>query len=79
MAIRYRLRETSVHVRGFGKVWRENPSVSSTLGCIWGPERGDKATLVVLENGTMLWIERRDTIHVDLYGSNIADSGPRLT
>ncbi len=68
-----------MHVRGFGKVWRENRSVSSTLGCIWGPERGDKATLVVLENGTMLWIERRDTIHVDLYGSNIADSGPRLT
>ena len=64
MAMRYRLRETFVPVRGSGNVGRENRSVSSTRGCAWRRECGDEATLVVFENGTMLWIERRDMVHV---------------
>jgi hypothetical protein len=43
-----------------------------------GPGAAIKATLVGFENGTMRWIEQRDMIHVFMYGSNVADSGPRL-
>lgn len=42
-------------VRGFGKVWRENPSIGNTLGWGTGPEIGLTGVYQRFEHGTMLY------------------------
>jgi hypothetical protein len=56
-------------IRGFLKVWNNNPQVRSTLG--WGltPEQGVPATVEVFGNGRMIWLPGRSDVLV-LVGSN---------
>ncbi len=42
-------------VRGFGKVWREQPGVREALGWATDYEIGDNGTLQRFENGAILW------------------------
>lgn len=65
-------------VRGFGKIWREQPGVRSTLGWALGPERGDTIVLAVFENGTMIWLKHRNIVHVFINNASIASSTPRF-
>jgi len=45
-------------VRGFGKVWRENPGVRSGLSWATEPERGLTLSWQNFERGAMLWSNR---------------------
>lgn len=49
--------------RGFGKVWRNNPAVRSTLGWALREERGFHGAAQSFNGGTMLWSNVRG-IHV---------------
>jgi hypothetical protein len=49
-----------VPIRGFGKVWGEQPEVKKTLGCAdsWqGGERGTQAAVQIFQNGLMVWLQ----------------------
>jgi len=45
--------------RGFGKVWRNNPGVRSTLGWAVNEERGFQGAAQSFNGGTMLWSSTR--------------------
>lgn len=53
-------------LRGFGKVWRDNPTVKSTLGWAVAIEAGTAATRQDFERGTMLNVTLRADI-VSMY------------
>ena len=44
----------TVPVRGFGKVWADNPHVPRLLGCSYNPERGVTVTYQPFQRGYML-------------------------
>lgn len=46
-------------VRGFGKVYRENPNVARALGCALDPEKGEYLAEQIFQKGYMFW--RNDT------------------
>jgi len=46
-------------VRGFGKVWREQPGVRERLGWATAPERSFTASVQPFERGWMLWSDLR--------------------
>ncbi len=46
-------------VRGFGKVWRENPSVRGNLGWATVAEQGATASIVLFERGRMVSLPQR--------------------
>jgi hypothetical protein len=45
-----------VPMRGFGKLWRAQPDLISTIGYALGPERGFQGAIQDFENGTMIWM-----------------------
>jgi hypothetical protein len=49
-------------VRGFGKVWRNNPDVRGALGWATGPEQGNQIAFVVYERGELVSIPQRGDI-----------------
>lgn len=57
-------------VRGFGKVWREQPTVRDTLGWATDLENGTTATVQNFDNGRMLALPTRgDTVVLIYQGS----------
>ena len=42
-------------IRGFGKVWRNNPSVRNALGWATAPEAGGPGRFQIMEGGEMIW------------------------
>ncbi|MEL6269337.1 MAG: hypothetical protein AAFV33_04060 [Chloroflexota bacterium] len=49
-------------IRGFGKVWRDNPQVRNALGWATSPERGDTTTYLPYQQGTLLYAPQRGQI-----------------
>lgn len=49
-------------IRGFGKVWRENPGVRDALGWATGAEQGNQVTFAVYERGELVSIPQRGDI-----------------
>jgi hypothetical protein len=51
-------------IRGFGKVWRENPGVRSALGWATAPEIGGPGRFQIMENGAMIWLSETGYTYV---------------
>ena len=51
-------------VRGFGKVWRENPAVRQALGWATAPENGEQAQVVRFERGVMVFRASAGRVHL---------------
>jgi len=51
-------------VRGFGKIWRENPDVRATLGWGTNAEAGAEGSYVPFDRGRMLYLPQRGEILV---------------
>jgi hypothetical protein len=52
-------------IRGFGKVWTDNPSVRTDLGwAIEERERAATATIQTFEFGRMIWLKDSDMVYV---------------
>jgi hypothetical protein len=51
-------------VRGFGKVWREQPGVRDALGWAMDYEIGDNGTLQRFQNGAVLWTYSDDFVWI---------------
>jgi hypothetical protein len=51
-------------VRGFGKVWRNNPEVRTSLGWAVDDESGAQGTLQVFERGQMFYLPQRGLIYI---------------
>ncbi|MEM6281964.1 MAG: hypothetical protein AAF787_07205 [Chloroflexota bacterium] len=49
-------------IRGFGKVWRDNPPVRDALGWATSPERGDTTAYLLYQQGTLLYTPQRGEI-----------------
>lgn len=43
-------------IRGFGKLWRQQPGLINEIGFARGPERGFQGAIQDFENGTMIWM-----------------------
>lgn len=50
-------------MRGFGKVWREQPEVRAALGWATAPERPDEVTYQSFDNGAVLWFHTTDFVY----------------
>lgn len=65
-------------IRGFGKLWRNNPQVRSTLGWAAGPEQAETGTLQYFRGGAwMLHRAGSDRIYI-FYADNRADDIARI-
>ena len=51
-------------IRGFGKVWRENPGVRSALGWATAPEAGGPGRFQIMENGEIIWLSETGQTYV---------------
>jgi hypothetical protein len=49
-------------IRGFGKVWRNNSNIRSTLGWATAPEQGNDAVYTPYQQGTLLYAPQRGEI-----------------
>lgn len=56
-------------VRGFNKVWSNFSNVRAGLGWGTAPETGTPATVMVFQNGLMIWLQNRGDVLV-LIGTN---------
>lgn len=56
-------------VRGFGKVWRENPSVRETLGWATGGESGGTAQVLMFERGEMVSVAQAGQTYIMITGA----------
>jgi hypothetical protein len=56
-------------VRGFGKVWRENPTVSGTLGWATSGESGGGAQVLMFERGEMINISQTGQTYILITGA----------
>ena len=58
-------------IRGFGKVWRNNPSVRNVLGWATAPENGGPGRFQIMEGGEIIWLsETNNTYIFDRVGGN---------
>lgn len=62
-------------VRGFGKVWRDNPHVQTNLGWATALESGSTTTSQEFTQGRMLYIAGRGDIWVLIYSSGVHTAG----
>ncbi|MEO0561730.1 MAG: hypothetical protein AAF125_06435 [Chloroflexota bacterium] len=63
-------------IRGFGKVWRDNPIVRNTLGWATGTELGGTAEVVLFENGQAILLpQTRQVLALTLSGQYNAYPG----
>ena len=60
--------------RGFGKVWREKPGVREALGWATNPERGDRATMQLFDQGVMVWLTGTDFVYTFVYKSGAVNA-----
>ncbi len=56
-------------VRGFGKVWRENPTVSGTLGWATTGESAGSAQVLLFERGEMLSVTQTGQTYILITGA----------
>lgn len=56
-------------VRGFGKVWRENPPVRDTLGWATSGESGGSAQVLLFERGAMVSASQTNQIYIMTTGA----------
>ncbi len=56
-------------VRGFGKVWRENPTVRDTLGWAISGESGGTAQVLVFERGEMVGMSQAGQTYIMITGA----------
>jgi hypothetical protein len=56
-------------VRGFGKVWRENPMVRDTLGWALTGESGGTAQILMFERGEMLSVSQAGQTYILITGA----------
>ncbi len=56
-------------VRGFGKVWRENPAVRETLGWATSGESGGTARVLMFERGEMLSVAQANQTYIMISGA----------
>jgi hypothetical protein len=56
-------------VRGFGKVWRDNPAVRDALGWAVAGENGGSAQIVMFERGEMLSVSQAGQTYIMITGS----------
>lgn len=64
-------------IRGFGKIWREQPGVREALGWATQPERPEQITYQRFENGAVLWLRVANFVYV-LFGNGDVSASPRL-
>jgi len=65
-------------IRGFGKVWRDNPQVSNTLGWATAPESADNGIVQSFSSGAlMLYRSTADRVFI-LYNGGRADDIARI-
>lgn len=57
-------------IRGFGKVWRDNPGVRSALGWALEHERGGPGRFQLLEGGDMIWLSETDHTYVFVHSNS---------
>jgi hypothetical protein len=51
-------------IRGFGKVWREQPGVRESLGWGVGSERGDRGVFIPYSSGgAIAWLQGSDFVY----------------
>ncbi len=60
--------------RGFGKVWREKPGVREALGWATNPDRGDRATMQLFDQGVMVWLTGTDFVYTFVYSSGAVNT-----
>ena len=51
-------------IRGFGKVWRQNPGVRSALGWATAPEAGGPGRFQIMENGEIIWLSQTNHTYI---------------
>ncbi len=51
-------------IRGFGKVWRENPGVRSALGWATAPETGGPGRFQIMEGGEIIWLSETGSTYI---------------
>ncbi|MBN1680333.1 MAG: hypothetical protein JW966_08565 [Anaerolineae bacterium] len=56
-------------VRGFGKVWRENPGVRDTLGWANAGEAGGSARVLAFERGEMVYVAQSGQTYILVAGA----------
>ncbi|MBI5957710.1 MAG: hypothetical protein HY866_03175 [Chloroflexi bacterium] len=56
-------------VRGFGKVWRDNPTVRDTIGWAVAGESGGTAQILVFERGEMVSVSQAGQTYIMITGS----------
>lgn len=56
-------------VRGFGKVWRDNPTVRDTLGWATAGESGGSAQVLLFERGEMVSISQAGQTYIMITGA----------
>lgn len=56
-------------VRGFGKVWRDNPAVRDTLGWATSPENGGSAQVQAFERGEMVNVSQAGQTYILIAGA----------
>jgi hypothetical protein len=65
-------------IRGFGKLWRENPQVHNTLGWATAPEQGDTGVEQLFVNGgSMIYRATADRVYI-FYNNGRADDIARI-
>ena len=63
-------------IRGFGKIWRENPTIRNTLGWAVAPETADRGHLQYFRNGGfMLYRGSVDRVYLMYLDSTVDDIG----
>jgi hypothetical protein len=55
-------------IRGFGKVWRESPGVSDTLGWANSAEQGGNAFVQTFERGEMIYVPQNGQTYILVSG-----------
>lgn len=50
-------------VRGFGKVWRENPDVREAIGWAWETEQTDHGTVQLFESGVLMYMDLKGWVY----------------
>jgi hypothetical protein len=56
-------------VRGFGKVWRDNPTARNTLGWATAPEAGGTAQIQLFERGVMMTVTQTSQTYILITGA----------
>lgn len=65
-------------IRGFGKVWREQPQIRDAIGWAWEREQADRGSAQLFNSGTLLYLQGKNWVFA--FGpdqTNIGSAPPR--